>query len=158
MSNPAPSAYIVRPGDGNPLKLRTADVRIKASAATSGGVLTCVETRDPPGFLAPAHIHRSSSEAFFVLAGSYKFRIGDDEAECDAGSFVFVPPGVVHGYTAGDVDSRLLIIYLPPGIEEMWREMQVASAESPLTDKERDAIGRRYDIEWLSRTRRDRQC
>lgn len=140
--------YSLRPGAGTPVRLRSASVRIKANAATSGGALTCVETHDPPGFVAPAHIHRMATEAFYVLEGSYVFRTGDEETTCDPGSFVLVPRGVTHGYKAGSGGGRLLIIYVPPGIDEMWRELERASQERELTDDERDAIGLKYDIEW----------
>jgi quercetin dioxygenase-like cupin family protein len=89
-----------------------------------------------------------ATEAFYVLEGSYVFRTGDEETTCDPGSFVLVPRGVTHGYKAGSGGGRLLIIYVPPGIDEMWRELERASQERELTDDERDAIGLKYDIEW----------
>jgi mannose-6-phosphate isomerase-like protein (cupin superfamily) len=149
VSEPGPKIHVVGAGEGAALRLRMADVRVKANAATSEGGLTCVETRDPPGFFAPPHIHHRSSEAFYVLEGSYSFRGREDEVQCEAGSFVVVPAGTIHGYTAGDRGGRLLIIYVPPGIDEMWREMQDASADAPLANHERNAIGRKYGTEWV---------
>jgi quercetin dioxygenase-like cupin family protein len=139
----------VAPGGGESLKLRSASVRVKSSAASSGGTLTCVETSDPPGFVAPTHIHHRSSEAFYVLEGTYTFRAGDETMDCAAGAFSFIPPGTVHGYEAGDGGGRLLILYLPPGIDDMWREMQEAAIDGRLADTDRDAIGRRHGTEWV---------
>ena len=140
--------HFVAPGGGEPLRLRSASVRVKSSGESSGGALTCVETSDPPGFVAPLHIHGVSSEAFYVLEGSYTFRAADQTVRCEAGAFAFVPPGTVHGYEAGDTGGRLLILYLPAGIDEMWREMHAASVDGRLADRERDRIGRRYGTEW----------
>ena len=148
MSAKSARPHFVAPNDGEPLRLRSASVRVKSSGASSGGALTCVETKDPPGFVAPLHVHRGSSEAFYVLEGTYTFRAGDQTVRCEAGAFSFVPPGTVHGYEAGDVGGRLLILYLPAGIDEMWREMQDESVDGQLSDSDRDAIGRRHGTEW----------
>ena len=141
--------HFVAPGAGDALRLRSASVRVKSNAASSGGVLTCVETSDPPGFTAPPHIHHGSSEAFYVLEGVYTFRAADQIVRCETGAFSFIPPGTVHGYDAGDEGGRLLILYLPPGIDEMWREMQLTSVDGSLDADQRDSIGRRYGTEWV---------
>lgn len=140
--------HFVAPGGGESLRLRSASVRVKLSAGSSGGTLSCLETNDPPGFVAPAHIHHRSSEAFYVLEGTYTFRARTEVVRCDAGAFCFIPPDTVHGYEVGDRGGRLLIIYLPPGIDDMWREMQAASVDGRLAEHDREAIGRRYGTEW----------
>ena len=141
---------VVPPGAGTRLRLRAADVRIKSSAESSSGVLTCVETADPPGFVAQSHIHHTATEAFYVLEGVYEFRSGEKETSCAAGSFVFVERGAVHGYRAGDQGGRHLIMYLPAGIDQMWQEMEAATlADGHLSPSRRDDIGRKYQIEWI---------
>src|SRR5262249_32978573 len=40
---------------------------------------------DPPRYIAPLHIHHSDDEAWYVLDGALRFRIGDEEVEAQAG-------------------------------------------------------------------------
>jgi quercetin dioxygenase-like cupin family protein len=145
---PPKELLVVAPGQGTPVELRSTQVRVKSSAGSSGGALTAIETNDPAGFAAPAHIHHRATEAFYVLAGTYLFATPGRERKCETGSFVLVPPGVIHGYTATTA-GRLLILYLPPGLDEMWQELELAARNGPLTDALRDAIGQRYGIEWV---------
>jgi quercetin dioxygenase-like cupin family protein len=41
----------------------------------------------------PLHLHRATDEAFYVLEGTFGFRVGDRTLEAPAGTFVFVPGG-----------------------------------------------------------------
>src|SRR5260370_4825698 len=52
----------------------------------------------PPRLIAPPHLHRSDDEAWYVLEGTLRVRVGNEEVEARAGSAVFVPPGTPHTY------------------------------------------------------------
>jgi uncharacterized cupin superfamily protein len=55
-----------------------------------------------PGHKGPeAHVHDDEDDAFYVLDGELSFVIGDDEFCAAAGTFVLVPPGVVHTFSTG---------------------------------------------------------
>ena len=62
------------------------------------------EWRDPggpaglPRLIAPPHLHRSDDEAWYVLEGTLRVRVGKEELEARAGSAVFVPRGTPHTY------------------------------------------------------------
>ena len=49
---------------------------------------------------AVPHVHREHTDAFYVLEGELAFRIGPDLqlVSAPAGTFVVVPPGVIHGF------------------------------------------------------------
>jgi mannose-6-phosphate isomerase-like protein (cupin superfamily) len=53
---------------------------------------------DPPRYIAPLHIHHSDDEAWYVLEGALRFRLGDEEVEAAAGGAVVAPSGVAHTY------------------------------------------------------------
>jgi uncharacterized cupin superfamily protein len=53
---------------------------------------------DPPRLIAPPHLHRSDDEAWYVLEGTLRVRVGDEVIEAHAGSGVFVPRGTPHTY------------------------------------------------------------
>ena len=67
---------------------------------------------------AEPHVHREHSDSFYVLEGELTFRIGPDleSLTAPAGTFVAVPPNVVHGF---DNDSsravRFLNFHAPSG-------------------------------------------
>jgi quercetin dioxygenase-like cupin family protein len=50
-----------------------------------------------PGRHGPeAHIHDDEDNAFYVLDGDLQFLVDEQEIPAPAGTFVLVPPGVMH--------------------------------------------------------------
>jgi quercetin dioxygenase-like cupin family protein len=97
---------ILRPGEGRTIDLDNFQMSVKASADQTDGAFTLLEAEEPPGFGPPMHIHRDAAEAFYVLAGEDIIFAGGEEFACPAGSFIFIPAGVPHGFRVGAVPSR----------------------------------------------------
>lgn len=70
------------------------------SANTAGATgLSMHLVEIPPGGKAEPHIHRGFETAIYVLAGRVETRYGEGLGEAvvnGAGSFLFIPPGVLH--------------------------------------------------------------
>ena len=49
-------------------------------------------------WIAPPHVHHADDEAWYVLEGVLRFRIGDAMREAVPGSGVLAPKGVPHAY------------------------------------------------------------
>jgi mannose-6-phosphate isomerase-like protein (cupin superfamily) len=49
-------------------------------------------------WIAPLHVHHADDEAWYVLEGVLRFRIGDAMREAVPGSGVLAPKGVPHAY------------------------------------------------------------
>jgi len=97
---------------------------IKAPSANTGGLLSVVEFLHPAGFATPSHIHHRADEAFYVLSGSIHGFCGDRSWEAGAGSFVWLPKGLPHGYSVNDGDLvRTLAITLPGGFDKFVAEV-----------------------------------
>lgn len=70
----------------------------------SGADLVLAEWRDPgggtdpPTYVAPLHTHRRDDEAWYVLAGTLRFRLGEDTVEAAEGGAVIAPRGTAHTY------------------------------------------------------------
>jgi quercetin dioxygenase-like cupin family protein len=67
---------------------------------------------------AEPHVHREHADAFYVLEGELTFRIGPEleRVTAPAGTFVAVPPGVVHGFdNDGTERTRFLNFHSPSG-------------------------------------------
>jgi len=68
--------------------------------------------------IAGPHIHRTHTDAFYVLEGELTFALGRDAERItlSAGGFVAVPPGVAHAVrNAGDRSASWLTIHAPDG-------------------------------------------
>src|SRR2546430_14085092 len=52
----------------------------------------------PPRLIAPLHLHHRDDEAWYVLEGTLRLRVGKDEVEAGEGAAVFVPRGTPHTY------------------------------------------------------------
>ena len=50
----------------------------------------------------PLHTHAVADEGFYVLEGTFGFRVGEETVEAAAGAFVFAPKGVSTRTGTGD--------------------------------------------------------
>lgn len=109
----AGEAYVLAPGEGRSIDLGMFAMTVKASREETDGVFSLLEAEEPPGFGPPLHIHHDAAEAFYVLEGEYVMFLDDREVSCPAGSFVFIPSGMRHGFRVGPAPSRKLNFYFP---------------------------------------------
>src|ERR1700737_3046548 len=65
----------------------------KVRGEQTNGTFTAYENVIPPGQGPPLHTHANEDEAWYVLEGELRFKIGDELRPAAAGSFVFVPRG-----------------------------------------------------------------
>jgi len=132
--------FVVAPGEGRLIDLADFEMCVKADADSTGGVVSMLEASEPPGFGPPVHIHDDAAEAFYVLDGEYIMTLDGDEYRCPAGSFIFIPVGVPHGFRVGEVPSRKLNFYFPAAMVGYFDDLAAALARSDVTDDELAAI------------------
>jgi quercetin dioxygenase-like cupin family protein len=71
-----------------------------------------------PGRELEAHVHDGEDDAFYILEGELTFVLGRDDVAAPPGTFVLVPPGVVHGFrNDGGSPVRILNIHAPAGFD-----------------------------------------
>ena len=93
----------------------------KARSEQTGGRLTVLENVVAPGEGPPVHVHEAQDEAWWILDGSFDFRLGDERADVEAGAFVFVPRGTPHAFrNAGEAPARILVWFTPAGMEPFF--------------------------------------
>jgi mannose-6-phosphate isomerase-like protein (cupin superfamily) len=126
--------FVVLPTEGRRIELGDFEMLVKADAETTGGVVSVLEATEPPGFGPPIHVHDDAAEAFYVLEGEYVMSLDGDEHRCPAGSFIFIPLGVPHGFRVGDVGSRKLNFYFPAAMIGYFDALASALARSDVTD------------------------
>ena len=66
-------------------------------------------------WIAPLHVHHGDDEAWYVLEGTLRFRIGDEVCEAAAGSAVLAPKGTPHAYgnARPGQPARYLLVMTP---------------------------------------------
>jgi quercetin dioxygenase-like cupin family protein len=92
---------------------------IRATADQTGGALSVIEVTEPPGAEAPWHVHHRDDEAFWILEGTVRFEVGEQEVAASAGDFLFAPRDIPHRYIVGDTGCRMLFILTPGGFDQM---------------------------------------
>src|SRR5450755_3496074 len=101
---------------------------------------------DPPRFIAPPHLHHSDDEAWYVLEGILRVRVGGDVVEAHPGSGVFVPRGTPHTYwNAGPGLLRYLLV-MTANIYRLIQEIHAMPDRSPAPLR---AMFKKYDSEML---------
>ena len=70
------------------------------------------------------HTHLREDEAFYVLEGEFSFLYGDRTINATAGSFVYIPKGILHTYkNLRSTTGRLLVVVTPAGLERFFEEI-----------------------------------
>jgi quercetin dioxygenase-like cupin family protein len=109
----SPRPIVVPPGEGH----RVGNVEFLARTADTPrftfGIIDFA-----PGRELEAHVHDGEDDAFYILEGELTFVLGADDVAAPPGTFVLVPPGVVHGFrNDGDLPVRILNIHAPAGFD-----------------------------------------
>jgi len=147
MADLKPEAFVLRPGEGRSIDMGTFAMSVKASAEATAGAFSLLEATEPAGFGPPMHIHHDAAEAFYVLAGEYRIFLEDREYACRAGSFVFVPAGLRHGFRVGNVPSRKLVLFSPAAMVGYFDELAAAFASPGSAPADLDQIADRHGME-----------
>jgi mannose-6-phosphate isomerase-like protein (cupin superfamily) len=145
----ADEALVLQPGEGRPVDLGGFLMVEKASSALTDGAFTLLEATEPPHFGPPMHIHRDAAEAFYVLEGEYVIFLQDREIRCPAGSFVYIPAGLEHGFRVGPTPSRKLNLYVPAAMVGYFDELAEAVRVGNVDEEHPAAIAGRYGMEVL---------
>ena len=115
---------------------------LKASAAQTGGAFEVIEYVGPA--VPPPHIHREHDEAFYILAGTFRFLLGHEKLEAPSGSLVVVPRGTRHGFETNE-GCKALLFTIPAGLEGFFVELGAGLAEGRSSAEIRATLAGRYD-------------
>jgi quercetin dioxygenase-like cupin family protein len=127
------------------LDLGIVTVRLLATAEQTNGAFAVGEFSGGEGPWTVPHVHQHTEESFYVLDGAFTFTLDTDETEARPGSFILVPRGTRHVLRAAPGGGRLLTLWVPGGLEEMFVELSRMPPGSLRDPEARKAISARFD-------------
>jgi quercetin dioxygenase-like cupin family protein len=142
-------AVVHEPGEGELHEMGPNAIVLKATSDDTEGAFFLSESTIAPGFPGPPpHVHENLHDMFYVLEGTLTMQLGGEELEARPGTFVCVPPGVVHTFSnRSDSTVRFLNFNTPGGWEGYMRDLAAAAAEGKgLTREDIGRIASRYDF------------
>jgi mannose-6-phosphate isomerase-like protein (cupin superfamily) len=96
-------------------------------------------------WIAPLHVHHADDEAWYVLEGTLRFRIGDDVFEAGPRSAVVAAKGTPHAYgNARRGEPARYLLVMTPKIQALVRALHEPGAQNY------PDIFRAHDSELLS--------
>ncbi|MEW1774040.1 cupin domain-containing protein [Streptomyces sp. NPDC086777] len=145
-----PAVSVVGPGDGEVLMLGATRMRVLEDGRTTGhrlGLAESVLAPHTPG--PPQHRHARHDEGFYVVSGSVRFTVGDEEYDATAGTLVMVPPGAPHTFANVTGEPAVMLSTFTPDLYvQYFRDLrdQFATGEPP-SPRASAEIMRRYATE-----------
>jgi mannose-6-phosphate isomerase-like protein (cupin superfamily) len=147
---------IIRVGDeGERIEFGGYDLVFKSPAPGSVEGPTVVDYTlgaKQPG--APLHYHRKLIESFFVVSGELWMRVGDREFDAGPGTYVLIPPGVLHSFAnRGHLSARMIAQASNGNHKAFLLELfAIAKAEGtwpPRNPEKLEQLAERYDTFYL---------
>jgi quercetin dioxygenase-like cupin family protein len=113
---------VLASGEGERIWFTNAAMTIMATAESTDGQLSLMETEAPEGHGPPLHVHHNEHECFYVLTGELEVLCANQRYHAGPGSFAFLPSGVPHTFSVVSGPARFLTFGVPGGLDEFFRE------------------------------------
>ena len=139
---------IVKQGAGEELPVMGSKIKFVCGGDRTARAWSLIECAAPCNVGPPPH-HHEWDEAYYVLAGRVRFTLDGREVVLDAGEFVLIPGGTVHGFTGATDDARMLIFDAPAHSEDFFRDASREVRQIPNDLPKVPAIGERHGIHFL---------
>ena len=141
------SGIVVPSGGGKSIHVMGNLWAVKAESDQTGGAIAVLEGSFSPSTGAPPHVHHQHEETFYVLEGEFRFRLGEQTVTATAGTRVFVPRDLAHGFeNTGSEPGRILGVMTPAGYEQFFEELARLPPGPPDPARFREIFDR-YDQE-----------
>jgi quercetin dioxygenase-like cupin family protein len=122
---------IVEPNKGKHIALPGQINTIVATKEDTGGTYSFIECKIFPGAGPVPHIQTREHEGFYLVEGQLTFTVDKERIEAKAGTFINVPPNVLHTFkNETDQIAKLITILSPPGMEQLFVEMGMDVSET----------------------------
>jgi quercetin dioxygenase-like cupin family protein len=128
-------------------------VAFKLLCDRTGGNIAVFEEVVPPGIGTALHVHRTSDEVIYILAGEFTVRLDEESKPVSAGAWIFIPRGTVHGWrNSGRENGRAFFIFTPGDGAKYVEEQRFSGRFGPDIDPAiRDELRQRHGFEFIAR-------
>ncbi|MER7468155.1 cupin domain-containing protein [Streptomyces sp. NPDC097981] len=141
-----PALSVVGPGGGETIVLGTTRMRVLEDGSHTGHRLAIAESVLAPHTQGPPqHRHGQHDEGFYILSGTVRFTVGEEDYDAATGTLVMVPPGTPHTFAnLTDQPAVMLSTFTPDLYVQYFRDLQgVLAGGRPLTPQANiDAMSR----------------
>ncbi|MES4908543.1 MULTISPECIES: cupin domain-containing protein [unclassified Streptomyces] len=121
-----PAVSVVGPDDGETILLGTTRMRVLEDGSNTGhrlGVAESVLAPRTPG--PPQHRHSQHDEGFYVISGTVRFTVGENDYDATPGTLVMVPPGAPHTFAnMTDQPAVMLSTFTPDLYVQYFRDLR----------------------------------
>jgi uncharacterized RmlC-like cupin family protein len=124
---------VLLPGEGETVPSGPNQITFKVAGDATGGSFSLIEYSVVPNFKAPpAYFHTNEIWAAYILEGTLTFQFGERKISAPAGTFILSPRDVPSTWwNESDQPARWLIIFAPPGFEQIYRELDAGLKALP---------------------------
>ncbi|MFF5026001.1 cupin domain-containing protein [Streptomyces collinus] len=146
----SPGVSVVGPGGGETIVLGPTRMRVLEDGSHTGHRLAIAESVLAPHTQGPPqHRHARHDEGFYILSGTVRFAVGNEEYDASAGTLVMVPPGTPHTFAnPSDEPAVMLSTFTPDLYVQYFRDLQEVLADGrPLTPRANADAMSRYATE-----------
>jgi quercetin dioxygenase-like cupin family protein len=140
--------FVSKNGEGEILPVLGSQLKFVCGGERTGHAWSLIECSAPRDVGPPPHRH-DWDEAYYILAGKFRFSVDGRESVLAPGDFLFVPAGTVHGFSGMTDDARLLVFDAPAHAEGFFRDTAREVREMPRDLPKVPEIGERHGIHFL---------
>jgi len=121
-------------------------IRIQITGESTEGRYSIVEDTVPAGYGPPLHMHKTTSEAFYIIRGALRFQVGTAKViEAPAGSFLFIPRGIAHAFINPTSEPATYILVISPSGFEKYFEALARIIDTNPTPETLADLSARHD-------------
>ncbi len=133
---------IVEPNKGKHISIVGDINTILAFKEDTGGTYSFIEAKVFPGGGPIPHIQTREHEGFYVVEGQIIFNVDGQRIEAKPGTFVNIPPNVLHSFkNETNENAKMIIVLSPAGLEQFFVEVGLEVSNNsvkppPLNDEQ----------------------
>lgn len=133
---------ILEPNKGKHIAIVGDINTILAFKEDTGGTYSFIEAKVFPGGGPIPHIQTREHEGFYVVEGQIIFNVDEQRIEAKPGTFLNIPPNVLHSFkNETNENAKLIIVLSPAGLEQFFVETGLEVSNNsvkppPLTDEQ----------------------
>lgn len=105
-------------------------IEILLDGDATGGALSLMRLRMPPGAGAPKHRHTREAETLLVAKGELWVELEGVERTLGAGEAIFLPQGSLHAFRS-DAGAVVDVVATPAGLEKFFRAVCPLTPDEP---------------------------